>query len=147
MPAELGRLSDLEELVLAGNQLRGTIPPELGNLPNLQVLYLSGNQLSGCIPASLSNVEDNDFAELGLPFCTASPSDDPDRAALIALYNTTGGPRWTNSVNWLSDVAISEWYGVATDSTGRVTGLRLSYNQLSGTIPAELGKTLQPDFF
>ena len=139
IPSELSRLSDLEELVLSGNRLTGTIPPELGNLPKLQALYLSGNQLSGCIPASLSGIKHNDFSDLGLPFCTSSPSDSPDRAALIALYNSAGDPSWTNNVNWLSDAPISEWYGVATDNSGRVTGLQLSYNQLDGEIPEELG--------
>ena len=62
-----------------------------------------------------------------------------DRAALIALYNATDGPNWLINNNWLSDVPISEWSGVTTDDNGRVTGLDLSFNQLSGEIPPELG--------
>ena len=34
---------------------------------------------------------------------------------------------------------MEEWYGVFTDSTGRVTGLYQNYNHLTGVIPAELG--------
>ena len=62
-----------------------------------------------------------------------------DRAALVALYNATGGVNWTNNTNWLSNEALSEWHGVDTDANGRVTGLRLENNGLIGEIPAELG--------
>ena len=41
--------------------------------------------------------------------------------------------------NWLSDVPISQWYGITSDANGRVTELHLSWNNLSGEIPAELG--------
>ena len=41
-------------------------------MTNLTVLYLSGNPLTGCVPASLRDVEDTDFAELGLTFCTST---------------------------------------------------------------------------
>ena len=68
----------------------------------------------------------------------AQDSVAADRAALVALYNATGGANWTNNTNWLSNEALSEWYGVATDATGRVTELHLSGNELSGAIPAEL---------
>ena len=62
-----------------------------------------------------------------------------DRAALEALYNATGGATWTDNTNWLSAGALSEWHGVSTDGTGRVTDLYLTDNNLSGEIPAELG--------
>ena len=62
-----------------------------------------------------------------------------DRAALVALHNATGGPNWDSNDNWLSDVPISEWSGVTIDDNGRVTGLNLRRNQLSGKIPPELG--------
>ena len=62
-----------------------------------------------------------------------------DRAALVTLYNATGGANWTNNTNWLTNEALSEWHGLDTDANGRVTGLRLENNGLSGEIPAELG--------
>ena len=63
----------------------------------------------------------------------------PDRAALVALYNATGGADWTNNTNWLNDTSLSNWHGVNTDGNDRVTGLYLSGNGLSGEIPDELG--------
>lgn len=62
-----------------------------------------------------------------------------DRDALVALYNATGGPEWTHSDNWLSDEPLDDWYGVVADSAGRVTGLRLRDNGLTGSLPAALG--------
>ena len=74
---------------------------------------------------------------------TASPppagSPATDRAALVALYNATGGANWTNNAGWLSDEPLDDWYGVTTDASGRVTRLVLNVNWLSGSIPAELG--------
>ena len=62
-----------------------------------------------------------------------------DRAALVALYNATGGRGWSASTNWLSGRPLDEWHGVTTNSDGRVAELNLSSNQLEGPIPAELG--------
>ena len=58
---------------------------------------------------------------------------------MVALYNATDGANWTDNTNWLSNETLSEWHGVTTDATGRVTVLSLSVNELSGRIPAELG--------
>ena len=62
-----------------------------------------------------------------------------DRAALVALYNATEGADWTRDWNWLSDRPIGEWFGVITNSAGRVAELGLSGNGLTGPIPAQLG--------
>ena len=142
IPAELGSLTNLGKLDLSGNQLSGEIPAELGNLASLEFLYLAGNPLTGCVPASLRSVASNDFPELGLPFCDMF---DPagvagDRAALVALYNAADGPNWTNNSGWLTDAPMNQWHGVTTGAAdGRVTGLALRVNQLSGEIPVELG--------
>ena len=70
---------------------------------------------------------------------SAPASAETDRAALVALYNATGGGDWTNNTNWLSDELLDEWYGVTTDSDGRVIELNLTENGLSGEIPSVLG--------
>ena len=63
---------------------------------------------------------------------------ESDRAALVVLYNATGGANWTNNTNWLTDAPLSEWFGVTTQSS-RVVGLRLAGNGLSGALPPALG--------
>ncbi|MDE0249163.1 MAG: Ig-like domain-containing protein [Gemmatimonadota bacterium] len=75
--------------------------------------------------------------------------ENPDRAALEALYETTDGPNWLDNTNWLTDVPLGEWYGVDTDALGRVVRLDLSgtwdtqarrtiVHGLSGPIPPEM---------
>ena len=66
-----------------------------------------------------------------------------DMAVLVALYNGTNGANWKTNTNWLSEaplVSLWDWHGVTTDENGRVTELALASNDLSGTIPAELGE-------
>ena len=62
-----------------------------------------------------------------------------DRAALEALYHTTGGTNWIDSTNWLSTKPLSDWYGVSVDNNGCVTHLDLSNNRLEGHLPLQLG--------
>ncbi len=64
---------------------------------------------------------------------------DPDRLALMAIYNSTDGENWHNADGWLSEAPLGSWFGVETDVEGRVTGLNLRFNDLYGTLPPEIG--------
>lgn len=69
----------------------------------------------------------------------AIPADE--RAALLALYNQTGGAGWTQRTGW-NGAAGTEggWFGVTLDAAGEhAVRLDLAYNGLSGTLPEELG--------
>jgi Leucine-rich repeat (LRR) protein len=75
---------------------------------------------------------------------------NPDRAALVDLYNSTNGPGWTNKTNWLQGDSPCNWFGISCNSNGRVTGVRFTSNNLNGTLPASLGNLSQLkslDFF
>ena len=61
-----------------------------------------------------------------------------ERDALIALYNATDGPNWTNNTNWNTAVDVCDWSGV-TVVNGNVTEVLLINNNLTGTIPTEMG--------
>ena len=63
---------------------------------------------------------------------------ESDREVLEAFYHATGGPDWLFNTNWLSDEPLSEWWGVVTNDQGRVAGITLRRNNLSGPIPPEL---------
>ena len=54
---------------------------------------------------------------------------------LRTLYEATDGENWTRSDGWLEGVDLSGWHGLETDSVGRVSGLDLSANGLSGELP------------
>ncbi len=68
-----------------------------------------------------------------------------DSLALVALYNSTNGPGWTNNTNWLTG-PVSTWFGIIV-SGNRVTEIRMCIvcfgtvigNNLLGTIPPALG--------
>ncbi len=62
-----------------------------------------------------------------------------DRDILVTLYKAMDGPDWENAENWLTDTPLGTWYGVETDSRGRVIRLSLSSNGPTGPIPPELG--------
>ena len=68
---------------------------------------------------------------------------DVEREALIAFYEATDGGRWRENSRWLSDAPLRDWHGVETGPDGRVVGLDLSFNRLSGTIPPEIGDLTQ----
>ena len=86
-----------------------------------------------------------------------------EREALTALYHATDGDHWINNRNWLSDKPLEEWAGVYRSPDGTLVlrldrqGLKgalpaaffqvptismidVSYNKLSGSLPAEVGK-------
>ena len=52
----------------------------------------------------------------GEALCMPSAGDAAtDRAALVALYNATGGANWGNNGKWLSNAPMGEWHGVTVD--------------------------------
>jgi hypothetical protein len=59
--------------------------------------------------------------------------------ALIALYNSTNGPKWKNNKGWLQKNTPCRWHGVHCRS-GNVQELSQGSNLLSGEIPSELGQ-------
>jgi DNA-binding beta-propeller fold protein YncE/Leucine-rich repeat (LRR) protein len=71
------------------------------------------------------------FIILNAPVLTA------DSLALVALYNSTIGANWTNKNNWLTG-QVGGWYGI-TVTGNRVTSIDLVNNNLTGTIPPQIG--------
>ena len=88
-------------------------------------------------PTSAAGAEDRPTTA---PASASGPSSvETDREALIALYNATDGESWNQNSNWLSGKPLGSWALVSTDGDGRVIGLYLERNGLSGEIPPELG--------
>lgn len=74
-------------------------------------------------------------AALLIAGCSASVKAEfcVDSLALVEFYEVTNGPGWTSSTNWLTG-PVSTWQGVTIEN-GRVTGLSLPFNNVSGSIP------------
>jgi Leucine-rich repeat (LRR) protein len=63
---------------------------------------------------------------------------EQDFNALVALYDSTNGDNWNRNENWLSDTTVEAWHGVKVEHY-RVTKINLSYNNLTDSIPQEIG--------
>ncbi|MEN8217501.1 MAG: S8 family serine peptidase, partial [Pseudomonadota bacterium] len=70
----------------------------------------------------------------------ATVSDIPVKEceALVALYNSTNGENWEYNKGWLKADKVCSWTGVRCND-GHVLELSLSWNNLTGSIPTELG--------
>ena len=156
---ETDSLGRVTALALSDNGLSGSLPAAFGDLRTLVSLRIDGNALGGRLPLSLTALGLEEFHYDGTDLC--EPADAgfrdwlagipsrrgtsvqcaplTDRDALVALYGSTGGPGWTNRDGWLTDAPLGRWHGVELDPQGRVIGLSLSENALSGAIPPELG--------
>ena len=160
IPVELGQLTKLRILNLFRNQLSGGIPVELSQLTNLEHLNLYRNpSLTGPLPQEFTRLSSlYSLIIIYTQLCVPSTSDFEawllkieekyinscerivtDRDVLVALYEATDGPNWTNNTNWMSDEPLDQWFGVATNTVGRVEQLILENNNLTGRIPGELG--------
>ena len=122
-------------LRVGANALSGRLPLSLVQLPLVELDY-SGTGL--CAPADpsfrswLNGIASRQGSDL-----ECAPLSD--REILLAFYEATGGPEWTRSDNWLTDVPLGQWHGVNTDREDRVTGLLQFENNLTGFLPPELG--------
>jgi Leucine-rich repeat (LRR) protein len=98
------------------------------------VVVLAGINLQQVYARSLAELQNAPTA-----FCdsvTEIPKSECE--ALVALYNSTGGANWIIKDNWLVTTTPGDWYGV-TVSGGHVSYLDPMFNNLTGTIPPELG--------
>ena len=149
IPSKLGDLTSLLYLYLNGNALEGDIPTKLGEITSLVYLYLNDNALSGSIPSELGSLTSLSHLALWHNPDLAGPVPAAvgvavDRAALAAVYWATGGASWTNA--WANPYAfydpLSDWSGVTTGTSGRVTHVRLGNRGLAGPVPAAPGREL-----
>jgi len=171
IPSEIGSLSSLTLLNLIDNELTGEIPPELALLYNLDLMYLSRNDLNGCFQPVLSSLcnksvyaSGNNFDATWEEFCdsnkgvcnigdTNTECNSGDAVALKAIYNSTGGDNWVNNNGWSilnnrnfrANCNLTNLHGVTLNEKGRVSALLLPNNNLTGSIPPEIGNLTELD--
>ena len=158
IPPAIGRLHNLHDLFLDNNEdLSGPLPPEMGDMAGLRYLALSHAGLSGPVPETFADLELDRFFfhESGLcvprslaHWLEAIPEaseplpcipETPDRDVLVTFYNATGGPDWERNRHWLSNESLNTWEGIVTDEEGYVTEIFLPWNNLTDSIPPQLG--------
>ena len=155
LPSEIGMMKNLRNLELQHNNLSGTLP----NFENMQLsgyVDVSFNQFRGSLPPLILNpspyskatfiLHHNQFSDTLPPQpgvfsnCDSVVDMPPmECEALLAFYEKTNGDSWWNSSGWLQTDIPCDWHGIACDQQGHVIQLSLTYNQLSGSLAAELG--------
>ena len=160
IPPAIGRLHRLRDLVLRDTGLEGPVPPEMGDMTGLEYLSLSYTELSGPLPETFANLNVGRFYHSGTGLCVprslaawyeALGNGDPlpcipetaDREVLATFYHETGGPEWQDQQNWLSDRSLNTWEGIVTDEEGYITEIFMPWNNLTDSIPPELGNLIR----
>jgi len=122
---------------------------QIGNNQLTSVNLRNGNNTSIISFGALNNpslecIQVDDVTYMNTNFSTSIDSQtsfssncSEDFDALVALYNSTNGANWTNA--WDLNASINTFYGVTLDANDRVTSIDLSGNNLTGTLPTELG--------
>ncbi|MBI9054120.1 MAG: leucine-rich repeat domain-containing protein [Bacteroidales bacterium] len=116
--------------------------------------------MSGILPSEVTNTLTIDNTVEGFYYCMVSNPTYPELIletektafnmtvnhgvyeneynALVEFYNSTNGTSWNNNSNWLSEKNVNEWVGI-TVLDGHINAINLSENNLSGTLPTEIG--------
>ena len=156
LPPQLGELRRLRDLSLHYNDVSGPLPPEMGDMAGLRHLNVENTNLVGPLPGTFARLALERFYLGGSFLCVPPALEEwfgrfdydpvpacvpatPDRAALVAFYDATGGPEWDRRRGWSTPAPINTWYGVKINDDGYVTELDLRYNNLTGRVPPSLG--------
>ena len=94
--------------------------------PRVSAALLIASVVVGCDPIAPAEVEWDSIERMA------------EREALTAFYISTDGDNWTDKAGWLVRADPCRWFGV-TCSGGQVFQILMESNNLTGTIPAELG--------
>ena len=91
------------------------------------MLVLGGGSMDGALSLAAQGIE----TQAEVMMLIASHDLETDKAALIALFNSTNGAEWRNKEGWLTDAPVGEWYGVTVEGE-RVVRIDLIGNNLRG---------------
>src|SRR6476661_3312866 len=76
------------------------------------------------------------FLVFGISISAFAGVPSSEKNALIKLNTSTGGNQWSNK--WDLKTPVESWYGVKV-LNDHVIGIDLSNNNLTGTLPKEIG--------
>ncbi|KAG0457780.1 hypothetical protein HPP92_022937 [Vanilla planifolia] len=147
IPSWIGNLSNLAILKLGNNSFSGSIPPELGECRSLIWLDLNSNRLNGNIPPTISKQSGNIAVGLvtGKRYVYLKNDGSSQCRGSGNLLEFAGIRQ--EDLNRLPSHRTCNFKRVYMGSTqytfnnnGSMIFLDLSYNELEGPIPRELGK-------
>ncbi|KAF8391903.1 hypothetical protein HHK36_022243 [Tetracentron sinense] len=126
LPTDLNQLTQLKTLSLQNNQISGALP-SLSNLTNLQEVYLDNNNFTSVSPSFLSGLTSLQIFSISENPNLATwliPQDLAQSGSLVTFYASKANIGGT----------IPDLFG----SFPNLQSLRLSYNNLTGTLPSSL---------
>ncbi|KAH7681332.1 Non-specific serine/threonine protein kinase protein [Dioscorea alata] len=133
IPAFIGSLSKLENLILVGCSFSGEIPAEIGSLKQLIFLSLNSNKFSGRIPSAIGNLAKLYWLDLADNLLTGEiPVSDGKNPGLDMLIDTK---HFHFGMNQLSGAIPEQLFS----SNMKLIHLLLDNNNLTGEIPSSLG--------
>ena len=94
-PVRHVHLTDMREALAAAYEAAGRPVPAFG---------ADATGVAAGTPIRASHVTEMRMAVIALEAVLVDALDD--RAALVALYEATGGPNWRNNTNWLTDAPM-----------------------------------------
>ncbi|XP_042422611.1 brassinosteroid LRR receptor kinase BRI1-like [Zingiber officinale] len=148
IPSWIGQLRNLAILKLDNNSFTGPIPPELGECKSLIWLDLNSNQLNGSIPPALAKQSGKIAVGLvtGERFVYLRNDGISDRCRGTGSLLEFAGIR-QDDLNRLPSHRFCNFtrvyigsMGYTFNNNGSMIFLDLSFNQLSGEIPSEIGQ-------
>ncbi|KAI4351486.1 hypothetical protein L6164_005852 [Bauhinia variegata] len=150
IPLWIRNLSTLRVLLLGKNNFNGHIPIELCQIKSFSILDLSHNKLEGSVPSCIANMSFQfaGYADYDQSFKESTAIAIAGEINFSDIYSKASvqlNDEFTmNIFNEEVQVEVefrtkSNYYTYGGKILGYMTGLDLSSNQLSGTIPPQIG--------
>lgn len=148
VPSQIGRLTELEELIIPRNQLTGTIPTEIGLLRKLSIVDFQENLFTGALPFEFGNLVRLTRLRLGYNQWNWTLPSSLKKLSMLSLFEATysGMERlpevieeYTSLKNLrLKGNAIKQKIPTGLSKLVLLQEFHLGENQLSGPIPPQL---------
>ncbi|WVZ51072.1 hypothetical protein U9M48_002254 [Paspalum notatum var. saurae] len=161
IPTSLWNISSLTVFAVQQNMLSGTIPPNaFSNLPHLQMIAMDDNKFHGYIPSSLGNASDLSFVQLSYNLLSGIVPPEVERLRELNWLQISNNllqakePKDWEFVSALTncsqlqtlDFGANKFKGLVPDSFSNLsvslTFLSISVNEISGSIPKDIGNLI-----
>ena len=145
IPKEIERLSNLRVLILSDNHFSGMIPKQLCRLKKIGIMDLSKNFFSGTIPYCFCNITfgklaSSDYVYGRHSYFWSSRFSRPYKSLIkrdLEIQGTEFKLLYQVEIEFLTKYRSNLYKGLILDI---MSALDLSFNQLVGEIPPDLGQ-------